>query len=793
MNNYIHSLSDFSRSFILSIVHSFLLLPVLFLFLKINELTGFYYFALFFILTQIIASLSKKRWLYFLVQLGSTIFFLYHIFPSSNEKMNFLEWLSIIWQHSSTEWASVFSEHTSSVPVLLTSVSLLFLITLLTYTAIQQKIALPSFLVALGYLLVLHTFTSQSLLFTVVSVTGFGLLLIGLVRIDLHLNKFYFLKSAGLTTLLAALLIGVSYWGVGPLRSVQERLETSSEGYQRYLNEQGFFDWIRSNSPQSRYQKIGMDADDKELGGPLQNDFTPVFKVYTETPQYWKVLHRKTYTGIGWNSHPPADRSLISFPYQPENSDLLYGISSTNTSENQESITFVWENPLEYIAYPYGWSQLEMDDSPDDFTMLSSNTNGHHTVQDSKQAVSNYTITYDKASLGNLEEDTFYQDDGWRTLLLESLNSNPEVTLFTADSSFKEKMVQVFPDDLQLPSSLPQRVTDLALELTKDLESEYEMVRAIEAYLKNDGGYRYSLQEASQTPEGKDYVDQFLFETMVGYCDNFSTAMTVMLRSIDIPARWTKGFSPGSEQTDADGQTYYQITNANAHSWVEVYFPSTGWVPFDPSPSFSSPLSRAEEDTTSRSGDSSFNENDIPAEEMDEAEDPAVQTPEEEDAETPEGSEPTQTDEETVEEPSEYSKSAEQRVNFWSFLLIPLFILLVYSLYLFSIHLKVAIWILEKLIQKNQLSLLQASNWTMKLFQVKKKKRPNQTFENYFEYLGLSVSEHSDALNLLAHLLNQVFYGSETPKTSLSIEQKRILLDSLQILKLLSKYKTKNL
>ena len=176
-------------------------------------------------------------------------------------------------------------------------------------------------------------------------------------------------------------------------------------------------------------------------------------------------------------------------------------------------------------------------------------------------------------------------------------------------------MVQVFPDDLQLPSSLPQRVTDLALELTKDLESEYEMVRAIEAYLKNDGGYRYSLQEASQTPEGKDYVDQFLFETMVGYCDNFSTAMTVMLRSIDIPARWTKGFSPGSEQTDADGQTYYQITNANAHSWVEVYFPSTGWVPFDPSPSFSSPLSRAEEDTTSRSGDSSFNENDIPAEE----------------------------------------------------------------------------------------------------------------------------------------------------------------------------------
>ncbi|MBM9834622.1 transglutaminase domain-containing protein, partial [Enterococcus faecalis] len=80
-----------------------------------------------------------------------------------------------------------------------------------------------------------------------------------------------------------------------------------------------------------------------------------------------------------------------------------------------------------------------------------------------------------------------------------------------------------------------------------------------------------------------DYVDQFLFESQVGYCDNFSTAMVVLLRSLEIPARWAKGFSPGSPATE-NGITTYTVRNLNAHSWVEVYFDGYGWVPFEPTP-----------------------------------------------------------------------------------------------------------------------------------------------------------------------------------------------------------------
>ncbi len=87
--------------------------------------------------------------------------------------------------------------------------------------------------------------------------------------------------------------------------------------------------------------------------------------------------------------------------------------------------------------------------------------------------------------------------------------------------------------------------------------------------------------------EDQDSVDQFLFETKRGYCDNFSTSMVVMLRSLDIPARWVKGFAEGEQIQNDNGDRVYQVTNNNAHSWVEAYLPGIGWMPFEPTIGFS--------------------------------------------------------------------------------------------------------------------------------------------------------------------------------------------------------------
>lgn len=85
----------------------------------------------------------------------------------------------------------------------------------------------------------------------------------------------------------------------------------------------------------------------------------------------------------------------------------------------------------------------------------------------------------------------------------------------------------------QTPKDLPDRVTKLANKVTKDADSIYDKTKAIERYLSASGTFTYSTEDAKETPRGADYVDQFLFETQIGYCDNFSTSMVVMLNSWD--------------------------------------------------------------------------------------------------------------------------------------------------------------------------------------------------------------------------------------------------------------------
>jgi hypothetical protein len=82
-----------------------------------------------------------------------------------------------------------------------------------------------------------------------------------------------------------------------------------------------------------------------------------------------------------------------------------------------------------------------------------------------------------------------------------------------------------------------------------------------------------------EVPQGRDWVDYFLFDSQQGYCDYFATALTVLLRVEGVPARVASGFAPG----DANGDGTSTVRENHAHSWVEVYFPRYGWIIFEPS------------------------------------------------------------------------------------------------------------------------------------------------------------------------------------------------------------------
>lgn len=139
---------------------------------------------------------------------------------------------------------------------------------------------------------------------------------------------------------------------------------------------------------------------------------------------------------------------------------------------------------------------------------------------------------------------------------------------------------------LQVPSTVPSRVEELAERITRDAPTRYDKVKAIEEWLAQN--FRYNL-DSPIPPEGRDAVDYFLFDTDVGYCEQFASATAIMLRMLDIPTRVVAGYTPGTRNPLTG---YYEVKNSDAHTWVDVWFPNYGWYEFDPT--FAVPPAEAE-------------------------------------------------------------------------------------------------------------------------------------------------------------------------------------------------------
>ncbi|HEX3897615.1 MAG TPA: transglutaminase domain-containing protein [Mycobacteriales bacterium] len=125
-----------------------------------------------------------------------------------------------------------------------------------------------------------------------------------------------------------------------------------------------------------------------------------------------------------------------------------------------------------------------------------------------------------------------------------------------------------------LPAELPTEVATLAHQITAGATNRYQQVVDLERYLR--GHETYTLN-APVPSAGKDAVDDFLFHTHLGFCELFASAEAVMLRTLGVPTRLVSGLAYG--QRDGTQRLY---TAANAHAWVEVYYPRIGWSPTDP-------------------------------------------------------------------------------------------------------------------------------------------------------------------------------------------------------------------
>jgi transglutaminase-like putative cysteine protease len=123
------------------------------------------------------------------------------------------------------------------------------------------------------------------------------------------------------------------------------------------------------------------------------------------------------------------------------------------------------------------------------------------------------------------------------------------------------------------------RVAALAAQIAGGAPTTYDAIRALESWIGDNTKYTLDIPPL---PAGADTVEQFLFVDKRGFCMQIASSLTVMLRSLGVPARLVTGFAPGEESL-LGGE--FTVRGSDAHAWVEVWFPGVGWQGFDPTAS----------------------------------------------------------------------------------------------------------------------------------------------------------------------------------------------------------------
>jgi transglutaminase-like putative cysteine protease len=276
----------------------------------------------------------------------------------------------------------------------------------------------------------------------------------------------------------------------------------------------------------------------------IQLSQTPVFTVQSPVPSYWRLTSLDNFNGQTWTS----TGSYRSFHTRlPGTGQIPPGTRTVQQSFQIENLNSVW--------------------LPDAFTPVL--VQGVRGV--SYDANTGSLITSRQTSDGMTYTVTSYQY--LSTLNARDLEAAPPLTNL---SSLKA--------ELQLPSSVSPRVIALAKEITAGKTSEYAKALALQDFFQSSP-FTYSLDPATDG-SGNQALDTFLFDTHSGYCQQFAGAYAVLARAAGLPTRLAVGFATGTSVASDE----YQVLDADAHTWPEVYFgPKFGWLPFEPTPSFSDP------------------------------------------------------------------------------------------------------------------------------------------------------------------------------------------------------------
>ncbi|MGA4722445.1 transglutaminase domain-containing protein [Fictibacillus nanhaiensis] len=442
---------------------------------------------------------------------------------------------------------------------------------LMHYWLVQTRRIFLFFLITVIYISILDTFTVYDGKFAIIRTVFIGLILVGILRMMkiIETQGFSLLKGK-FPVLWVAPLSGVIALS-SALGYVAPKASPMWPDPVPFIQNMSGKDGEEGLGKGAGIAKIGYGENDSQLGGPFEFDYTPIFTAYDNGRHYWRIETKEFYTGKGWENVIPTQ--AIALEADNPSADTNY--------------TRIWEEGLEMKDHK---ARIEAEKRKEySFLMIPGKLINIETESDINYQLDGVNGKISSFKGGKEEKLSKYEMDYQLPVIKEE-------QLKASTNQYPEAISENY---LQLPSTLPERVKNLARNVTANQPTVYDKVKTVEGYFAKNA-YGYNTIEVAVPKRDEDYVDQFLFETKKGYCDNFSTSMVVMLRSVGIPARWVKGFTPGTfEALGDDGLREYTVTNANAHSWVEVYFSGIGWVPFEPTRGFDNPFEPESEETDS--------------------------------------------------------------------------------------------------------------------------------------------------------------------------------------------------
>ncbi len=131
---------------------------------------------------------------------------------------------------------------------------------------------------------------------------------------------------------------------------------------------------------------------------------------------------------------------------------------------------------------------------------------------------------------------------------------------------------------LQIPDSQSAKTYEMSKSIAGLQDNWFVQAEKICNHLRHN--YKYSVDPKFKT-KSKNNVDRFLYKTKTGDCKDFASAFVILCRASGIPTRMVVGYTPG----DFDPSTGARdVKLKHAHAWAEIYYPSSGWVPFDATP-----------------------------------------------------------------------------------------------------------------------------------------------------------------------------------------------------------------